>query len=389
MFHVHLGDTETMRRKILMVGPFPPTVGGITSCIENIVNSRLKKLYEFIPFSTSRPTIGLAKDVSDYSILFKMNPRHLVSATATTFYHLIIYPIVLLAKAPELVHIHTTDYLPFFESSVYTLVARLFSKPTIIHIHATAFETFYDNGNAVTRALTRKILSMVDRIIVLSPNTAAFFKAIVSPCKVSIIPNAIEPSNSTKEQLFERIYPHPVLTVLFVGGEEAKRKGLFDILKAIPIVVDEYGPDLLFLFVGIYDREKQEAIREAETAYHCVKNVGFLESDEMQKVRLTSDIYILPSYAEGLPMALLEAMEAGLPVVSTRVGSIPELVEEGVNGFLIEPGDYEALAQSIVKLGRDRELRHTMGERNIEKVRASYSLENAMQKLNDLYCDVI
>ena len=115
-----------------MVGPFPPTVGGITSCIEKIVNSQLKTFYEFVPFTTSRPTSGVSKDVYDasarYSILFKIDPRHLVSAVIVTVYHLIKYPFILLIRSPKLIHIHTTDYLPFLESSIYMIVAQSFSR---------------------------------------------------------------------------------------------------------------------------------------------------------------------------------------------------------------------------------------------------------------------
>jgi len=378
-----------MQKRILMVGPFPPTVGGITSCIESILNSRLKALYDFIPFTTSRPTVGMGKDVSDYSIIFKTDPKHLIGAAIATLYHLIKYPFVLTIKTPMLVHIHTTDYLPFLESSVYVFVAKLFSKKTIIHIHATSFETFYEDGSMVTRALTTKIFDMVDRIIVLSPNAAVFFKRIVQADKISVISNAAGTLSLSATDAALRKTSSGAVKVLFVGGEEAKRKGLFDVLKAIPIVVDKYGSKILFLFVGIYDQQKQEAIQRAETMHHCVKNIGFLEKDELLKVRLTSDIYVLPSYAEGLPIAMLEAMAAGLPVVASRVGSIPELIEEGVNGFLIDPGDVEALADRIVKLAKDRELRHRMGQRNIEKVTKSYSLDRAMQDLNNLYAEVI
>lgn len=160
---------------------------------------------------------------------------------------------------------------------------------------------------------------------------------------------------------------------------------MFDVLKAIPIVAHKFGSDILFLFVGKYDKEKQKAIGGVGNQFDIVKNLGFLEKDEMLKIKLTSDIYVLPSYAEGLPMAMLEAMAAGLPVVSTKVGSIPELIEEGVNGFLIESGDYKTLAERIVQLAKNKSLREAMGKRNIEKVKKSYSLECATQELGKIY----
>jgi glycosyltransferase involved in cell wall biosynthesis len=386
---VFVGDATVKRAKILIVGPFPPTIGGITSCIEKIVNSRLKNLYEFVAFTTSRPTIGVQRDVSDYSILFKMDPAHLTGAAIVTFYHLIKFPIILSLKAPKLVHIHTTDYLPFWENSIYTIVSNFFSKGTIIHIHATSFEDFYNNANVIMRSIIRKILKMADEVIVLSPNSRIFFRRIVPSCKLSVISNAAEvPDLSPIEEISANANLKGV-RVLFVGGEEAKRKGFFDVLKAMPLVIDKYGTDIHFLFVGKYDEEKRRTLNEAEMHYKCLENMGFLERDKMLEVRQTSDIYILPSYAEGLPIALLEAMAAGLPVVSTKVGSIPEVVEEGVNGFLIQPGDYEALAQKIVLLAQNQKMRQMMGKANIEKIQKFYSLENAMNELNEIYSRVI
>ena len=239
------------------------------------------------------------------------------------------------------------------------------------------------------KAFTRKILNMADELIVLSPNARVFFNRIAPLCRITVIPNAIETPNSLASDLVLRNAGFKSVNVLFVGGDEAKRKGLFDVLKAIPIVTEKYGADVVFIFVGRCDKEKQRAIREVEVRYHCVKNMGFLKRDEMMKVRLASDIYILPSYAEGLPIGLLEAMAAGLPVVSTKVGSIPELIEEEKNGFLIEPGDYVTLAERIVQLAKDQKLRQTIGERNIEKVKKSYSLERAVQDLNDIYFKLV
>ena len=376
-----------MRRKILMVGPFPPTVGGITTCMEQIMDSKLKGQYEFIPFTTTRPTVGVGRDVTDYSILFKMDTRQLVDAAKATFYHILSYPLVLLTKKPTVVHIHTTEYLNFWESTIYVVVSKLFLKKSIVHIHAPHFEEFYNKSGSVAKTLIRSLLYMADGIIVLSPKTKLFFRRIVYNCRISVISNTTEiPSNLTRQLASNRNAPNPV-KVLFIGGEEAKRKGFYDILKAIPAVAGKCNLNILFIFAGKFDMEKQKAIHETETRHHCVKYLGFLEKDEMLRVRLASDIYILPSYAEGLPIAMLEAMASGLPVISTRVGSIPELIEDGVNGFLIKPGDSEALAEKIVNLANDKTLRRKMGKRNVEKIRRFYSSEHFVEELSKIYAN--
>lgn len=376
-----------MRRKILIVGPFPPTVGGITTCMEQIMDSKLKREYEFIPFTTTRPTVGVGRDVTDYSILFKMDTRQLVDAAKATFQHVLSYPIVLMTQKPTVVHIHTTEYLNFWESTMYVVVSKLFSKKIIMHIHAPDFEGFYNKSGSVAKTLIRNLLGMVDRIIVLSSKTKLFFQRIVYYCRISVVPNATEiPSNLIKELTSNRNIPNQV-RVLFIGGEEAKRKGFYDVLKAIPVVAGKCNLNILFVFAGKFDMEKQKAIHEVETLHHPAKYLGFLEKDEMLRVRLTSDIYILPSYAEGLPIAMLEAMASELPVISTKVGSIPELIEDGVNGFLIKPGDFMALAEKIVDLANDKTLRRKMGKRNVEKIRRLYSSEHFLEELNKIYAD--
>ncbi|MCW4000703.1 MAG: glycosyltransferase family 4 protein [Candidatus Bathyarchaeota archaeon] len=373
------------RMKILMVGPFPPTVGGITSCMLNIMNS-LKESYYFLPFTTGRPTVGMRKDATDYSIILKMKPAFLFKSAMVTFYHVFSYPFTLLTESPSIVHINATDYLNFFENSVYLFVAKMLRKKSIMHIHATYFEAFYDGSNAIFKAVIRKTLNAADRLIVLSPNTQAFFTKIAPSSKISVIPNTAEiPAKLVNEKFSER---DAKVRVLFLGSEEAKRKGFFDVIKAIPIVLEKSKVPVVFLFAGIYDSDKLRAINETKAQCKCVECLGYLDNSEMLLVRQSSDIYTLPSYAEGLPCALLEAMAAGLPVVTTTVGSIPEVVEDNINGFLIEPGDVTLLAEKIVVLANDSALRQIIGVRNIDKIKKLFSPESIMRELNEVYRDL-
>jgi glycosyltransferase involved in cell wall biosynthesis len=100
-------------------------------------------------------------------------------------------------------------------------------------------------------------------------------------------------------------------------------------------------------------------------------------------------LLILPSYEEGLPYVIIEAMLSGLPVISTSVGGIPEVVKDGVNGFLINPGDYKSLADRIIYLCCDEQLRLSIGNSNREEAQLLYSQEIIFRELEDIYDKLI
>jgi glycosyltransferase involved in cell wall biosynthesis len=120
-----------------------------------------------------------------------------------------------------------------------------------------------------------------------------------------------------------------------------------------------------------------------------VQMLGVVRGPEKERVLLESDCFILPSHGEGLPMAMLEAMAYGMPVIVTRVGAIPEAVTDGVEGFLIEPGDVEALADRMLRLARDPVLRQRMGEAARARVAAAYSLDAMVERIMALYREVL
>jgi glycosyltransferase involved in cell wall biosynthesis len=93
----------------------------------------------------------------------------------------------------------------------------------------------------------------------------------------------------------------------------------------------------------------------------------------------------LPSYSEGLPITILEAMATGLPIIASSVGSIPEVIQDGKNGFLIEAGDYKALAEKIKLLIRNKDLRQQMAINNVKKIAANYDKNVVLLQLRNEY----
>jgi len=371
------------RKKILVVGPLPPTVGGITTFITSILDSDLNKKYRFITFGTERPTVGIVRDVSDYTVVFQIGLFCLIKSIVWTISHLLTFPFVLFKNRPDIVHVCTASYWSFWENAVYVLISEMFSKKTFFHIHGGGFDEFYKNSNRFVKFLIRKILDLSDKVIVLSSAWKRFFTNFTPENKIAVLENFVNFSQYSRFKK-EGGLSKDTITVLFVGGVGAKEKGLYDIFKTIPIVINRCE-NILFLFVACSSIEKFNTIREKEEIASHTKFLGYLHGDEKIRVFSESDIFILPSYSEGLPITMLEAMVTGLPVIATPVGAIAEIIEDGVNGFLVKAGDYQALAEKIVILAQERKLRLKMGQNNIEKIKKEYDKNVVIAKLDNEY----
>lgn len=127
----------------------------------------------------------------------------------------------------------------------------------------------------------------------------------------------------------------------------------------------------------------QELVKELDLEER-VTFVGKVSNGEVPKYMVASDVFVLPSLSEGFPLVTLEAMASGLPIVATKVGGLPEIVKDGDNGFLIEPKNPEQIAEKVLSLLVDEELREKISRNNQEKAK-HYSWENIVERLEEVY----
>lgn len=372
---------------ILIVGPLPPAVGGIATFIQGMSQSYLGRKYRVALFGTERPTHRIARDVRHPVFIFRIGVRPLLEAVLRTVSHLIIFPFVLIKSNPDIVHIHTASYWPFWENATYGLLSKILHKKVILHIHGGLFLKFYEESNVFVKFQIRKILDIPNKIVVLSRRWKKLLEGIAREEKMAVIENFVDLEQFTSyRKKFD--LRKDTINVLFVGGVAAKAKGVHVILKAIPIVAVKCK-DVVFSMVAC-EEVHESGVVENKNLYSS--NAVFLDyvfDEEKTNVFVSADIFVLPSYAEGFPVTLLEAMAAGLPVIVTPVGAMPEVVEEGKNGFLIRVGDYRALAERILLLAKDRRLRCKMASNNIKKIRERYDRTVVMRKLDHLYTQII
>ncbi len=282
----------------------------------------------------------------------------------------------------DVVHAHSYSYFPTYTSA---LVRVLKERPLVLTTHQPPTETAFKSKllmKVYNRSLGRLSLRRADKVIAVTRLEADFLVKVAGadPNKITVIPEGVDldlfkPKIDKSEQ--EKV-------ILFVG-RIAQEKGLMYLIKAIPRVTKVF-PSISVLMVG-EDQGIQENLIKAAENLGVEKIVHFLGPKfgyELARTYRKARIFVLPSLYETFGLAILEAMASGLPIVTTRTGGIPELVEDGSNGMLVGPRNHEALAEAIIKLLSDPDLSLGMSKRNPVKAKR-YSWESVAESIEGIY----
>lgn len=347
-----------LSESVLTVGEFflKEKHGGIASVLRSYSN--LFPEFKFIPSFRSDSFTDKIK--YDLGSLFRLGLK------------------LLCDKKIRIVHIHTAAGGSFTKHIHYARLARIMNRKVIIHCHASSFKDWYESLDAHKAKRIVTFINSTDRFVVLSESWMDYFKAIgVYPSILKTI-NNITPfpisCRGTKS-------PAGAAPRLLFLGEIGPRKGVFDLLEAITMVKCRATLD-----IGGNKMEQELLSRIKELGIEDrVRFHGFVSGQEKLELLAGADVFVLPSYNEGLPISILEAMSYGCAIISTTVGGIPAIVSG--NGILVPPGDIEALASAIDKMD-ERESRLKMGELSRETVKAYYP-DAVMASLGELYKDLL
>jgi glycosyltransferase involved in cell wall biosynthesis len=176
------------------------------------------------------------------------------------------------------------------------------------------------------------------------------------------------------------------LEILFLGGCDTVRKGLPELLKAIPTIVQRF-PEARFRLVAV-PPDLVESILPNDHLGRCITEAWVSGRDKTERLA-GADIFVLPSHGEGMPIAILEAMAASLPIVATDVAGIPDMIRHEQEGLLIPPGDVPALAAAINRLLGSSELRKALGDRAAERVTKEFDLPRGVENWGLLYRSIL
>jgi glycosyltransferase involved in cell wall biosynthesis len=263
----------------------------------------------------------------------------------------------------DLVLVHTAhDWRTLARDIPLAWALRRRRVPVVLHLHGSRPERLVPPGNRAFRAATALLLRAVNGLLVLSRDEQERWTAFNHTVRVRAIRNPYAPhmhASSASPESQRGDAP----TVLFVG-RLLPEKGVFELLEAIALVVESAPCRLVFVGEGPCAADLAARVRALGLSDR-VSFAGFLTGADLDDAFASADLFALPTYwPEGFPTVLAEAMEAGLPIVTSRIRGAADHLVEGEQALFVRPRDVHALAVALVRLLEDPDLRQRMGAAN-------------------------
>lgn len=277
----------------------------------------------------------------------------------------------------DIYHIHVASYGSTFRKGWYVRVVKKWGKKVILHIHGAEYLFFYEKSNKKEKI--RSILNSADKVIALSDEWKRKFDNTFGLTNCVVLKNGINMERLNPAISNCQEHPHTFVSL----GRLGERKGTYDLITAIEVVKAEVS-DIKCYLAGDGEIEKCKELVKKKKLGNNIIVVGWADFDKKIELLKKSSVLVLPSYNEGLPMAILEGMACGKAIISTTVGAIPEVIKKE-NGILIKPGDITALASALQMYCLDEKAVEKAGRENIELINQKYSMKAMHQKLAQYY----
>lgn len=354
-----------MKKKILMVGSSLDVRGGMTTVTEGFLNHKFINFdLCYIPTHTQKSRI---KQILFYGIsLFKVI-------------------ICLIINNVSIVHIHFSERGSFIRKNIIMNISKLFKKKVIIHMHGAEFKEYYNSCIPRKKDKIKHFLLSADKVIVLGENWNEFVKTIDKNINTDIIPNFVECVDESA------VYNTNDVNILFLAVL-IKRKGIYELVEAVNQLIKEKNEtscniNVIVAGSGIEEQKLKKLVRDLKID-DKFEFKGWVNKEQKIDILKKSQIFVLPSYNEGLPVSILEAMSYGLPIISTNVGSIEDAVKDNYNGIIVNPGNVSELKNAIHKLMKDKNLWNIFSQNSKYLVEQNYNQNIYFKKVEKIYIDM-
>lgn len=352
--------------KVLMLGNHQSVKGGITSVIQQL----------------------LSYDWDSVGVEMNFIPTYIeASATKKALYYIDTYKNIrkfLRTNTPDVVHIHMSYKGSFYRKYAIHKLCKKNGVPDIIHLHGSEFQKWYNESNERTKNKIRTMLRECSAFIVLGEKWNAIINSIEPKTNTVVVSNTVHIPNYTVK------WNDTKFQILFLGVL-IKRKGVEDLIRAVSLLKenDKLG-NLHFVIAGTgAEEEHLKKLANEQQVEQWIEFAGWTDGAAKEKYLKESQALVLPSYNEGLPIAVLEAISYGLPIIATDVGDMTAAVKNGQNGFLIQPGDIQGLSEKIVQLCSDKESYTKMSCESKKIASEDFSDEKYFEQIRNCYQEAL
>ncbi len=281
-----------------------------------------------------------------------------------------------------LVHVNIAERGSTVRKGLIVLASRLVGVPVVLHLHAALLISDYAKASGPVRSLLRIPFRAATCCVVLGELWQAWLTVElgIDPKKIEILYNGVPVAVPTEVQPTGVSLPP---TILFLGNL-SERKGVSDLLYALAELAGRRR-DWRAVFAGGGDLDHYRALAERLGVASKIEFVGWVDQARARVLTRAAAVLVLPSYDEGLPLVILEALGLGTPVICTPVGAIPEVLKSRETAILVDAGDRAGLARALEDVIGDRQLRQSLATEGRKLYQAKFTLEAFLDRLFSIY----
>ncbi len=364
-----------MKQRILICGILPPPFFGHSAMYKILMESAFVDAFEVIFL-----------DMRFWS--YEKHKKVTLAKLLKLVKYFLQYVYFVLRHRPRYVLYNMSfDKMPLLKDVLFCGAGKLLGCRIVLHDMGQYARELHDSSGRFYQGLIRWLLKNTTASIVLGESVKAVYKGFLDEKRLFVVPGSVEDTQHL--QISGNPKGSSDIDVLFFSFM-SESKGVLTAFNAVPKVLGE-DPRVRFTFAGpVVSETVQAALNRLTQAFNSrVEHLGYIgDAVERTKMYRNADIFIFPTHRDVFGLVLLHAMAEGLPIVASREGAVPEIIQDGINGFLVEKDNEDQLAQKILVLARDPQLCQKIGSANRQRYSEIYSPQQYGRKMVDTFMQI-